>query len=77
MKEKELFIKSLNTLLSSWGSDTPCEVIWGANELLEWYELEYNVKLNIRFVEVSEPDYEGNFEKVIESIKNSTNERQK
>ena len=29
MKEKELFIKSIETLLYSWGSDTPNEVIWG------------------------------------------------
>ena len=25
-----------STILHSWGSDTPQEVIWGLNDLLEW-----------------------------------------
>jgi len=70
MKNKEAFIKALSTLFHSWGSDTPPEVIWGANELLEWFELEFEVKLNIRFLEEGEPEYEGNYDKVIEAIQN-------
>jgi hypothetical protein len=67
MKEKQAFIKSINTLFFSWGSEAPAEVFWGANDLLDWFEKEYNVKLGIRFDEEN-PD---NFEEVIEAIKNS------
>ena len=28
MKSKEKFLRSMSTLLYSWGSDTPPEVIW-------------------------------------------------
>ena len=66
MKEKELFIKALNTLFFSWGSDTPAEVFWGCNELLEWYEKEHKVKLNIRFDETNP-----NFDEVEEAIRKS------
>lgn len=72
MQQKQLFLKSLSTLFHSWGSDTPPEVTWGANELLDWYEAEYNVKLNIRFCEsYQEPDllYRP-YEDVIERIQN-------
>jgi len=65
MKEKKLFIKSLGTLFFSWGSDAPAEVYWGANEMLDWYEKEYVVKLNIRF---NEEEY--NFDEVIQAIEN-------
>ena len=64
MKYKEMFIKSLNCLFFSWGGDTPHEVIWGANDLLDWYEKEYNVSLEIRF-------NEENFDEVIEVINNT------
>lgn len=50
MNKKELFIKAIETLLNAWGHDTPPEVIWGVNELLEWYEKEYNVSFN-RFLQ--------------------------
>lgn len=56
MKEKELFLKALSTLFYSWGSDTPAEVFWGCNELLDWYEKEHGVTLGVRF------DEEGAFE---------------
>ena len=80
MKEKDLFIKSIETLLNSWGSDTPDEVIWGLNEMLDWFEKEYNVQLNIRFMESREMfdenleeteggDYVDPYEKVIEKIR--------
>jgi len=69
MKQKELLIKSLSTLFYSWGSDTPDEVYWAANELLDWFEKEFNVTLEIRF-ERDEKTYEDNFDKVIEKIFN-------
>ena len=28
--------KFFSTILYSWGSDTPQEVIWGLNDLLDW-----------------------------------------
>ena len=68
MKEKELFINALNTLFWSWGGDPYAEVIWAGNDLLNWYEKEYNIKLNIRFDEENETY---NFNEVIEAIKNS------
>ena len=69
MKEKELFIKALNTLFWSFGSEPPAEVVWGANDLLEWVEVEYGVKLKNRFSE--DLDTMGDdFEAVIEEIEN-------
>ena len=50
----------------SWGGDTPPEVFWGANELLDWYEKEFNVELGIRFDEEN-----SNYDEVIEAIKNN------
>ena len=70
MNNKELFIKAIGTLFFSWGSDTPPEVYWGCNQLLEWYENEYGVTLNIRF-EIGNYDDEDNYDEVIESIRNS------
>ncbi len=64
MKEKELFIKALSGLFFYWGSDTPAEVFWGCNDLLDWYEKEYNVSLNIRFNE-EHP----NFDEVVDAIR--------
>ena len=66
MLNKELFVKALSGLFFSWGGDTPPEVIWGANDLLDWFEKEYNVQLNIRFEEG-----ETNYNEVIEAIMNS------
>jgi hypothetical protein len=66
MKEKELFIKTIRTLLYSWGSDTPPEAFWGLNDLLDWYEKEYGVSLDIRFDENGD-----NADIVMESIRNS------
>lgn len=51
MRQKELFIKALSTLLFSWGGDPPPESVWAGNELLDWYEREYNVQLNERLIE--------------------------
>jgi hypothetical protein len=70
MKNKEAFINSLSTLFFSWGSDTPSEVIWGANDLLDWFESEYNVTLNIRFEE-SQLCGCDNYDDVIDAIRNS------
>lgn len=67
---KEQFIKALSTLFFSWGWDTPEEVYWGANELLDWYEQEFDIKLNIRF-EINPTTFEPNYTKVIETIQNT------
>ena len=61
---KEEFINSLQTLFFSWGSDAPVEVYWGCNELLDWYEKQFNVTLDVRF------DDE-NIESVFDAIRNS------
>jgi hypothetical protein len=66
MKNKDLFLKAIDTLYWSWGSEAPPEVSWGCNELLEWYEAEYNVVLGVRFEEDCQ-----NYEEVIEAIKNN------
>lgn len=68
MKNKKEFIKALGTLFYSWGSDTPSEVIWGANDLLDWYELEFNVSLDIRFLEDQDGCGCSNYDMVIASI---------
>jgi hypothetical protein len=67
MKNKELFFQALNTLFWSFGGGPPAEVIWGANDLLEWFETEYNVKLQNRFSEDPMTMAE-DFQKVIEEI---------
>lgn len=64
----EGFIRALETLLHSWSSDTPPEVIWGLNELLNWYEIEYDVQLP-RFDEPLEGDMDP--DEVIEAIRNA------
>lgn len=68
MNEKELFIAALNTLFFSWGGDTPAEATWAGNDLLDWYEKEYNVNLGIRFIEYPEDD---NFGNVIVAIRSN------
>lgn len=67
MKEKNFFIKALDSLFYSWGGETPPEVFWGCNDLLDWFEQEYDVKLNIRFDEESPSNYDD----VIKAIRNS------
>ena len=51
---KEKFIKSLHTLLYSWGSDTPPEAIWAANDFLNYYEENLGVVIPGRFEEDDE-----------------------
>jgi hypothetical protein len=70
VNKKEMLVKSLDTLFLSWGSDTPDEVFWGANELLDWYEEEFNLSLGIRF-ERDEQTFDTNYDDVIEAIRNS------
>jgi hypothetical protein len=68
MREKNFFIKALDCLFYSWGGDTPSEVFWGCNDLLEWFEQEYKVKLNIRF---DEGNPNSNYDDVIKAIRNA------
>jgi hypothetical protein len=70
VNQKEMLVKSLETLFFSWGSDTPDEVFWGANELLDWYAKEFNLSLGIRF-ERDEQTFNTNYDDVIEAIRNS------
>jgi hypothetical protein len=51
MKQKKLFIEALETLMYSWGGDTPPEAFWGCNKLLDFYEKEYGIKFPERFDE--------------------------
>ncbi len=66
MKEENFFIKALDCLFYSWGGETPPEVFWGCNDLLDWFEQEYDVKLNIRFEDKSPSNYDD----VIKAIRN-------
>jgi hypothetical protein len=70
VNQKEMLIKALSTLFYSWGSDTPSEVYWGANELLDWYEKEFDLELGIRFIS-DEITFVNNYEEVIEAIRNT------
>jgi hypothetical protein len=65
---KTEFVKSLETLFFSSSTDCPDEVILGANELLNWFENQFGVKLNIRFER--DEDFNDNFEEVFEAIMN-------
>lgn len=65
--QKEMLVNSLSTLFFSWGGETPDEVFWGANELLDWYEKEFNISLGIRF-ERDEETFEINYNDVINQI---------
>ena len=47
MKNKDLFIKALNTMLYSWGSDTPSEAHWALKEFVDFYEAETGKQLNL------------------------------
>ena len=71
--EKELFIEALETLLYSWGSDTPSEAYWAANDFLKYFEKVNGIKLGISFEEPNSipPNYNNsdNCEEVIEKIK--------
>lgn len=69
MRNIDLFINALNTLFWSFGSEPPAEVIWGANDLLVWFESEYGVQLENRFSEDLNT-MSDDFDKVIEEIKN-------
>jgi hypothetical protein len=66
LKSKEYFLQALNTLLFSWGMDTPNEAIWAANELLDWLEYEYDISIKSRFEEINEG---GDPELVVEELK--------
>jgi len=67
MKNPKKLIKVLDTMFYSWGGDTPEEIIWSANELLDWLEIEFNLKILIRF-EIDE-GYCSNYEDVINVLK--------
>ena len=45
MQKYAEFKEAINTLLYSWGGDTPEEVVWGLNELMQWVEKEYDIQL--------------------------------
>ncbi len=58
MKNKTEFFAMLSTLLGSWGGDTPPEAIWTANELVDWVEKEFDVKIESRFAEAYDEEFE-------------------
>jgi hypothetical protein len=66
-------IRLFDTLLFSWGSDTPSEAIWSANELIEWIESEFSVNIPSRFDETN-PDV---YQTVVDDIKLSLNSIEK
>lgn len=69
IKNKSLFIRAIGTLFFSGGGDPSPEIFWGVNDLLDWYEKEFNVELNVRFDErMRDDDW---YSKVIDAIKKS------
>ena len=64
MKNKEIFLSAIASILYSGPADAPESIIESVNELLDWYEMEYDVTLGIRFEE-------DNYEEVFETIINS------
>lgn len=66
VNHKEIFISALYGMFFAWGGDTPSEVYWAGNDLLNWYELEFGIQLNIRFDEEN-----FNYPEVIEAIRNT------
>lgn len=68
MKKPEFFIKALETLFWSFGSEPPAEVIWGANDMLEWMENEYQIEIKSEFKE-DPAECSKAFEEVIAEIR--------
>lgn len=68
MKNRDKFIAVLETMFWSFGSEPPPEVIWAANELLEWVEDEFGLTLELRFTEDVDTMADV-FEQVIEELK--------
>ena len=66
MKNKTEFFSMFSTLLGSWGGDTTPEAIWTANELVDWVEKEFDVKIDSRFIE---EDYDSENDNVIAELK--------
>jgi len=66
MKEKQLFLKAILTTLAEWGGDTPHEASTAVGEFLDWFEAEYNVKLNIEPDELGVYSYEEIEKKILE-----------
>lgn len=65
MQKVDMFLAAIDTLFWSGGSEPMPEIIWGANDLLDWFEAEYDVKLNMRFTEDCE-----NYKEVVAQIQN-------
>lgn len=66
MKNPELFLSAINTMLYAWGGDTPSEAIWAMNDFITWINEEYNTDL----LGVDEYDYESDaFDIKIEALK--------
>jgi len=68
MKNKQSFLQAINTLLFSWGSDTPPEAIWAANELLDWVEYEFEISIKGRFEESEEQNADQNNQEVLTEL---------
>ena len=66
MKNKEMFISALTSLMFTWGGDTPNEAVWVGNDLLNWYDKEYGTTTE-RFKEL-EKQSDLNFDAVIASL---------
>lgn len=66
MRNPKLFIKALQTLMTSWGGDTPPEAIWTFNELMDSYEKETGFIVGRL---TSEEDWDAEYTAIIETIK--------
>jgi len=62
--------KCFLTLLYSWGSDTPAEAIWAANDFLKFFrESSEYYSFKLKGLEFVEDDENGENEKVLQIIK--------
>lgn len=72
MKNPELFINAINTMLFSGGGDCSSESIWALGDFIEFLNKEYNLKLE----KPNEDDYYGNgtfhdkLEKIFTELRN-------
>jgi len=70
MRNKELFLEALNTMMYSWGSDPPAEVHWALDTFLRFYQYETG-----HFLDVPEYDEEGTWaDAVLTAIRNDGND---
>ncbi len=69
MKKPGYFFIALDTMLNSWGGDTPPEALWAFKEFVEWANQEYGLDIEPfgeqEFIDETFEDKYNEFKKVI------------